>query len=158
MTMMHDHKAMSKRDKEMIPMVLVRAMFGLALFSLILVAWARFTDRSLVGQPPISEVAQEITLNFARTGAAGGSGSVRVTDADGAFLVASDQERKGFVEVIWRVVERKRMLAGVEGNPPLRLVRFENNRLAILDDASAFTIHLTGYGPDNVAAFATLLP
>lgn len=158
MTMMHDHEAMSKRDKEMIPLVLIRAMFGLALLSLLVVAWARFTDRPLVGQPPVSDIAQEMTLSFERAGRTSGSGSVSVTDADGTLLVTSDQEKKGFIEVIWRVVERKRMLAGVEDNPSLRLVRFENDRLAILDEASDFTIHLTGYGPDNVAAFATLLP
>lgn len=158
MTMMHDHKAMAKRDKEMIPTVLVRAMFGLALLTLLLVAWARFTDRPLMATPPIVPIATEVTLNFERASITGGSGSVTIRDANGAALVTSSDEKKGFVEVIWRVVERKRMLAKVEGNPPLRIVRYEDRRIAIIDEASNFTVQLTGYGPDNVAAFATLLP
>lgn len=145
---------LAERDKEMIPLVLIRAMFALALFSLVLVAYARFTDRPLVGIPPAGEIVAETPFTFEHFP----SGEVHVIGLDGSVLASSRDDRSGFIEVIWRVQDRARMLAAYEGDAPSKVVRFDTGRVAIIDTAISKQIELSGYGSDNVAAFASLLP
>lgn len=149
-----EQQKLGKRDKEMIPLVLVRAMFGLAILSVIIVAFARLTDRPLVGvasEPPIiAEKAIMFTPGTDR-------GSFVVTDLDGKTLVTSSDHLAGFIGVIGQVLDRKRMLAGVESDTPIRVVRREDGRIDIVDDAAKFTVELMGYGQDNVRVFANLL-
>lgn len=145
---------LAERDKEMIPLVLIRAMFALAMFSLILVAYARLTDRPLVGVPPSGKVVAETVFTFEHFP----SGEVHVIGEDGATLASSRDDRSGFIEVIWRVQDRARMLAHYTGDAPVKVVRFDTGRLAIIDTAIDKQIELSGYGADNVAAFASLLP
>ena len=59
--------------------------------------------------------------------------------------------------MIGRVVDRKRQLHNVAGNPALQIQRRENDTITIFDPATDSTIELLGYGRDNVAAFAGLL-
>ena len=141
------------RDKEMIPSVLVKAMFMLALTSLALVSYAVLTDRPLTGVPQVApEVASRV---IALDGDA--QGGVKVLDADGGVIVDLGPDEAGFVSVIWRSMNRTRMLAGVPETDPLRLVEFENGRLAIFDDQSGWSVELGSFGRDNRASFAAFL-
>ncbi|MEM6939759.1 MAG: photosynthetic complex assembly protein PuhC [Pseudomonadota bacterium] len=144
---------MKMRDREMVPRVLVVAMFGLMAASLAIVAFARLTDQPLRGVPAASPVVQEkaITLTGARRA------PVIATDESGAEIGASNRDSAGFIDVIWNSIARERMLNRVDGNPPLRLVRRANGHVAILDPATDWSIELIGYGDNNVAAFARLL-
>ena len=144
---------MKMRDREMVPRVLVVAMFGLMAASLAIVAFARLTDQPLRGVPAPSEIVAErlITLEGTR------SDGVRVLDASGAEIAFSRENRAGFIDVIWVGVNRERKVRGIEGNPPLTLVRRENGHTAIIDPATDWSIELVGYGADNIAAFARLL-
>ncbi|MEM9966939.1 MAG: photosynthetic complex assembly protein PuhC [Pseudomonadota bacterium] len=143
---------MKARDKEMVPRILIVAMFSLMAASLAIVAFARLTDQPLRGVPEASDVVREmaITLDGSR------SGGVRVLDAMGTQIAHSNDQRAGFIGVIWTAVSRARKLEQVSGNPPLRLVQRENGRTAIIDPATDFSVELIGYGADNVAAFARL--
>lgn len=149
----HLQTQMRHRDKEMVPRVLVVAMFSLMAASVALVAFAQLTDRPNVGVLTEAPVVQslEITLTGDR------SGHYIVQDADGTFLTDSARNRDGFVGVIGKVIDRERMLNGIDGNPPLTVVRRENGNIAILDPATDKVIELIGYGADNIAAFAKLL-
>ena len=153
-TIEHEQQKLGKRDKEMIPLVLIRAMFGLAVISVLLVAVARLTDRPLVGVAPDLPIVEEKTVIFT-PGVE--RGSYVVTDDAGATLVTSSDDMAGFIGVMGQVLDRKRMLNKVDPLTPVRIVRRDNGRIDIVDDASNFTVELMGYGADNVAAFANLL-
>ena len=141
------------RDREMIPSTLLKAMAMLALSSLLLVTYAVLTDRPLTGQPlPAPEVKSRIiALDGDRYGA------VTVLDENGDVIVAHDADTAGFVSVIWRGMNRSRMQHGVAETAPLRLVEFENGRLAIFDDETGWSVELASFGDENRATFAAFL-
>ena len=144
---------MKMRDREMVPRVLVIAMFALMAASLALVTFARVTDQPLRGVPAPSKIAAERLITLEGTRNTG----IRVMDAQGAEIAFSKDDKAGFIDVIWVAVTRERKVQGVTGNPPLTLVRRENGHTAIIDPATNWSIELIGYGADNIAAFARLL-
>lgn len=146
---------MKHRDREMVPKVLVRAMFALMFISVALVAIARWTDMPLRGVAPDSPIVAErmITLQGSENRADG----VAVLDEAGSQIAHSTLNKSGFIDVISASIARERAVAGVTTNDPLRLVRRENGHTAILDPATGWSIELIGYGADNVAAFARLI-
>lgn len=146
---------MRHRDRDMVPLVLVRAMFGLMALAVAIVAFAQFSGAPnrgvLVEAPVVAE--REIRLMGERDGV------YEVFDTASASVIAmSSDEKAGFIGVIGRIIERRRLVDGIDGNPPVRVVRRENGNVAIIDDASGQVIELIGYGADNVAAFARLVP
>lgn len=144
---------MKMRDREMVPRVLVMAMFALMAASLAIVSFAVLTDQPLRGVPNESPIVAEraITLEGTRTT------GIRVLDAAGAEIAFSQADRAGFIDVIWVAISRERKVQGVTGNPDMRLVRRANGHTAIIDPATDWSIELIGYGKDNIAAFARLL-
>lgn len=146
-------RQMKHRDRDMVPRGLVIAMFAMMLSALAIAGYARITDQPLSGVPTAKSVTKnvQITLQGSRT-----SGIV-VLGSQGEQLAVSTQDKAGFIDVIWVAVTRARKVQGVEGNPPLDLVRRVDGRTAILDPATGWSIELIGYGADNVAAFARLL-
>ena len=144
---------MKHRDREMVPRILVQAMFALMLAALALVAFARVTDRPLEGVVAESPIVQELTVTMVGDRSSG----VALVDAEGDVLARSTDDKKGFIEVIRLSVMRARTLASADPSAPIRVIRHENGRVGIVDDASGWSITLIGYGVDNVAAFANLL-
>jgi putative photosynthetic complex assembly protein len=144
---------MKHRDREMVPKILVQAMFGLMIASLGLVAYARVTDQPLTGVAPLAEVVRDMPITLEGTRSDG----VAVLDAKGQQIAFSADEKSGFIDVIWVSVTRERKIHRVVGNPPLNLVRRADGHTAILDPATGWSIELIGYGADNIAAFARLL-
>jgi len=139
------------RDREMIPKTLVRAMFGLALATVLIVGFAALTGREPSGQPkPGSIVAErEIAL------IGGGAKAVTVLAADGTVL--ADLAHGGFITVIQNGLQTERRKHGIDPALPVRLVRYDNNRLTILDPATGWSVELHIFGADNKAAFERLL-
>ena len=144
---------MKHRDREMVPRFLVQGMFALMIATLALVTYARVTDRPLEGVIAASPIVAERTMTMEGDRSSG----IALIAPDGTLLARSDEPRKGFIDVIWVSVMRARKLAHVDPGAPIRVVRHENGRVSVLDDASGWTITLIGYGVDNVAAFASLL-
>ena len=144
---------MKLRDREMVPRVLVIAMFSLMAASLALVSFARITDQPLRGVYQAGNIVRETSITLEGTRNDG----VRILNAEGQEIAYSQNDRAGFIDVIWVGVKRNRHLEHVTGNPPLRLVRYDNGNTAIIDPATDWSIELIGYGADNVAAFARLL-
>lgn len=144
---------MKHRDREMVPRVLVVAMFGLMAVSVALVAFARLSDRPLTGVVETSPVIAErvITMNGTRKEGIG------VYDQTGAEIAHSTKDKGGFIDVIWVAISRERSVNNAPLDAPLRIVRKENGRVAILDDVTDFQVELIGYGKDNIAAFARLV-
>jgi len=141
---------MRHRDRDMVPLVLVRAMFALMIGSVALVAYDQWSGRTpegvLIEAPIVTE--RSITL----TG--GDRGVYTVTDETGAVIATSQDALSGFIGVIGRVTDRNRLVNGIEGNPPVRVVLRDNGQVAIIDDTTGLVTELIGYGRDNVAAFA----
>ena len=144
---------MRHRDKEMVPRILVQAMFALMAASLAIVAYAQWFDvpnRGVLVEAPIVQ-SLEITMEGDR------SGIYEVRTVDGTLIASSSDEKAGFLGVIGRVIDRERFKNNVTGNAPFQVVRRENGNIAILDDTTDLRVELIGYGKDNVAAFARLL-
>lgn len=144
---------MKMRDKEMVPRILVQAMFALMLTSLALVSFAVLTERPLTGVPTLEPVVAEVTVTLEGDR----EGHVAVVDASGQAIAWSHDDRNGFIGVIHRVMERERMLQQAPLTAPVRVVRRENGIYAVLDTVTDWSIELVGYGQDNVAAFAKLV-
>lgn len=144
---------MRLRDREMVPRVLVRAMFALMFASLAIVTFEQLSGRENEGRLVEAPVAEQARFTLAGDR----SGAYAVIDGTGRRVAGSDDALGGFYGVIGRVLERRRIVHRVEGNPPVTVVRRENGNIAVLDPATDFTIELIGYGADNVAAFARLL-
>lgn len=144
---------MRHRDKEMVPRILVQAMFALMVGSLSMVAYAQWADVPQAGvlfEAPIVE-SRTVTLQGDRTG------KYVVLDANGTQIAASSDDKSGFLGVMGRVIEREREIKDVAIAGPVDVVRRENGNIAIIDHSTDMSVELIGYGVDNVAAFANLL-
>jgi putative photosynthetic complex assembly protein len=144
---------MRHRDKEMVPRILVQAMFALMVASLALVAYAQWFDvpnRGVLVEAPVV-ASRDIVMTGDR------NGTYEVTTPAGVQIASSADDLGGFIGVMGRVIDHERSKQNIVGNPPVQVVRRENGNVAILDDATGLRVELIGYGKDNVAAFAKLL-
>jgi putative photosynthetic complex assembly protein len=144
-------RAPRDKQREMIPTALLYGMAALALSSLAVVSFAVFTDRPHVGAPAQGTAVEERFLILEGLSAQ----AVVVKDVDGTVLL--DLPHGGFVTVIQSGMARARTVARVEGNPPIRLVRYDNGRLVAEDPATGWSAELYAFGQDNKAAFERLL-
>ncbi|TCP59936.1 putative photosynthetic complex assembly protein [Rhodovulum bhavnagarense] len=143
-----------RKVDEMVPPILVKAIFGIMLASLLMVAYARITDKPLAAMPDLdAPIAQEreIVIVGSMTGAA------TVYDTQGNVIHDYASDEGGFVAGIWRVLQRERGKYDVPMDLPVRLVRYESGRLSLFDDQTGWRAELVGFGTDNTAAFALLL-
>ena len=154
MAAMTPEQRLRQRDREMIPRVLLRAVVALVLASLVIVTYARLTDRPLEATPPddVAVAKERRVLLYGNM-----SGAARVLDLDGTVIADLDPSRGGFIAGIWRVLKRVRGQHQVALDAPVRLVLWEDGRLSILDDTTGWRAELTGFGADNLDAFARLL-
>lgn len=141
----------ANREREMIPAALLRAMFGLALASLIIVTYAVVTHRPHEGVPAAGTPVAERQFILEGKDAQ----AVTVRDTDGHVLM--DLPHGGFITVIQSGIARARVVARVDGNPPVRIIRYDNGRLVAEDPATGWSAELYAFGDDNKAAFERLL-
>lgn len=146
-------RQMKARDKDMVPRVLVQAMFGLMIASLALVSYARLTDMPRTGTPSVEPVATERSVTFGGDRNAG----IQLYDENGVEIASSTRDKAGFIDVVWVAMMRERLVQKVDATAPFRIVRRENGRVDVIDDTTGWQLELIGYGPDNIAAFATLI-
>jgi putative photosynthetic complex assembly protein len=147
-------KALADRPspkREMIPRTLLWAMLGLALSALAITSFAVLTDRPPVGQPaPGTVVAERELILEGRSAQA-----VTVYTKDGTLI--ADMDHGGFITVIQNAILRARTVARVQGNPPIKIVQYDNGRLVAEDPATGASIELYAFGADNKAAVERLL-
>jgi len=145
--------SLRNRDKEMIPVVLLRAMLMLAIASLLLVSYAVFTDRPLVGVPQDAPVLSEhaMVIQGSRRGA------VSILAPDGTLVADMSESDAGFISVVTRALDRVRMQNGVPATEPVRIVTYENGRMALVDDASNWSMELGHFGDVGKNRFAELI-
>lgn len=140
------------QDRELVPRALLRAMFGLVIAVLIMVGFARITDRPLEATPSDGPIAQERAIHIFGTMA----GAAKVLDANGTLIADLDPSKGGFIAGIWRSLNHERAKNNTDKKAPVRLVQFTDGRLALFDDFTGFRVELIGFGADNTAAFLRL--
>lgn len=138
-------------DPDKIPAPLLRAILALVVASVILVAYSVYSGRDHAGVPKSADVVQERSIILQ----GGGAQAVRVLATDGTVLM--DMPHGGFITVIQNAMERARLTAGVDKLLPLRIVRYANGRLSVVDDHSGWSAELGAFGSDNRAAFERLM-
>lgn len=146
-------QANTRRDAEMVPLGMVRAICGLLLTVLALVGYASITDRPLVAVAPSGdiEISKSIIIKSETSGAA------RVFDVSGALIADLSAGQGGFISSIARTVKRKRTLSNVSLDGPVILTSDISGRLKISDPSSGWSADLMSFGADNSGAFAALL-
>jgi putative photosynthetic complex assembly protein len=138
-------------EREMIPKPLLWAMFSLAMSSLALASYSVWSGRPHGGVPVQSVVASEMDVILEGHGAR----AVTVKAPDGRVL--ADLAHGGFIAVIQNGLERERLVHGVAADRPVRLVRFANGRLSVIDPDTGWSVELRDFGADNRAAFERLM-
>ncbi|MFZ5963558.1 photosynthetic complex assembly protein PuhC [Thalassococcus sp. BH17M4-6] len=139
--------------RDLVPRIMVRAMFGLVALCLVIVSFAVWTGRPVTSTPPASDVVAERFLYLSGDLA----GSARVLDATGTVIADLTPQEGGFIAGVARVLDRERTKARQPLDGPVRVVRTANGRLAIFDPSTGWHADLMGFGADNAAAFARLL-
>lgn len=140
-------------ERELVPRLFVRAMFGMVMICLIMVAAYRWMDGPVQYSAPQAPIVIEKTLFL--EGAM--SGAAKVFSEDGTLIAEYSPEEGGFISGMWRVLQRERTKARVDLNGPVIVRARENNRLEIFDPSTGWGADLMGFGADNSAAFARLL-
>jgi putative photosynthetic complex assembly protein len=147
-------KALADRpspEREMIPRALLWAMLALALSTLAITTFSVLTDRPHTGKPLAGTVVAERELILEGRSAQ----AVTVYSADGTLL--ADMPHGGFITVIQNAIQRARTVARIKGNPPIRIVQYDNGRLVAEDPATGASIELYAFGGDNKAAVERLM-
>ena len=146
--------AIQRAHARQVPPVLLRGAAILVIGAIVLIGAARLTGVPPAALPPLSAPAVERSIAIVRDGA----GGVRVSDAaTGRLIAALDMESAGFIGGVDRALARERMKHGLDPALPVRLVRWQDGRLSLLDPATGWRAELVGFGPDNQKAFARLL-
>lgn len=144
---------MKTRPDDLVPPALAKAMAGLIVAVVLLVAIAQLTDRPnsgvLIEAPIVAE--RQIVLTGDRAGA------YVATDIYGTQIALSSEDKAGFIGVIGLVFARARDARDVAPGTPIRVVRRTNGNIAVIDDATGMVVELIGYGADNIAAFARMV-
>ena len=138
-------------ERDMIPRTLLWGMLALALSTLALVTFNTVTDRAHVGVPAAGTPIKE--RQFILEGLS--AQAVVVKDIDGTVLL--DLPHGGFITVIQSAMARARVVAQITGNPPMKVVQYDNGRLVAEDPATGWSAELYAFGADNKAAFERLL-
>ena len=140
-------------ERELVPRLFVRAMFGMVMICLVMVSLYRWMDGPVQYTAPDSPVVIEKVLYLEGNM----SGSAQVFAEDKSLIAAYTPEEGGFLSGIWRVLQRERTNARVALDGPVIVRARENNRLEIFDPSTGWGADLMGFGADNSAAFARLL-
>jgi putative photosynthetic complex assembly protein len=143
--------SLRSQNPEMVPKMLLRAMFGLAMASLAITIFAVATGRDPVAQPQTAAVVREKWIVLEGLSAQ----AVIVRNLDGTVLL--DLPHGGFVTVIQSGIHTERRKHGVDQTKPVRIVEYANGRLVAEDPETGWSAELYAFGKDNKAAFERLL-
>ena len=143
-----------EEDRKLAPKALLRGLLLLIAATLAIATWARVTDAPLAATPDMSAPveAERLLLIHGQM-----NGAATVLDLNGAVIARLDPQSGGFVAGMRRALDQVRGRHGVDPGLPVRLIRFEGGRLALVDDHTGWRAELIGFGRDNFTAFSQLL-
>lgn len=139
-------------QSEHIPPQALIAAGLLVTFSLSLAAIGRFTGIGTLDTPQ-AEPVRTLELRFDDAQ----DGGVLVLHADRTLLTKLAPGTNGFTRGVVRSLVRHRRMGKIKADPPFKLVLWSDHRLTLTDPATTQSIDLSGFGRDNVRAFARLL-
>ena len=143
---------LATRDREMIPVALLRAMLALAITSLLLVSYARWTDRPLEGVPEMRPIVAERLLSFTHAE----DRHVRVVE-DGREIALMTGRSAGFIDAYTDALERRRMVSRADVHAPIRVAAFADGHVVLIDPETGWRVDPRSYGESSQAAFAAFL-
>jgi putative photosynthetic complex assembly protein len=144
------------RDKDMVPVLLLRAMLVLVLCAVAITSYATLTDRPLEGMPRLSDegIVRERIVTIEADGT---TGAARVFDGQGTVIADFDPDQGGFVAGVHRALSFERRRQGVSESAPVRLILYDTGQLSLRDELTGWRAELIGFGAENAAIFAGLL-
>jgi putative photosynthetic complex assembly protein len=145
------------RDREMVPALLLRAMWTMVVCALLITGYAVLTDRPLEGMPQLTESEGVVRSRSIVIDADGVTGAARVYDGMGTLIADLDADQGGFVAGVHRALSFERRRQGVAPEAPVRLVLYETGQLSLRDDLTGWRAELIGFGAKNADTFAKLL-
>ncbi|MEM9060342.1 MAG: photosynthetic complex assembly protein PuhC [Pseudomonadota bacterium] len=151
---MQNVQAIKRPVDNKVSRTLMTAIVVLLSLILAMVATARLLGMEPVAKPASGPILAERVL-FLESSIAG---EVQVTGQDGETIAHLPDGKGVFISTIHRVVKRERLRFQVDPNGPLHLRRRAGNVLSLYDPLTEQSITLKGFGRDNIAAFAKLLP
>ena len=143
---------LKKVQSEIIPKRFLQGLILIICLVLCSVFIYKLIDLPMMGIPPKSAIEQERTLNFIpidRTNVA--------VYVDDSLLAKSSDEDNGFIGVVYNAIKRERIKKRIKENGLLRLVRYTNGRLVLVDDSTSLEIQLNSFGRQNAEVFASLM-
>ena len=140
------------KQMEIMPKKFLHAVGLLVSFVLVVVFAYRFMDYPLVGVPPKSTIVKEISLDFVERNRF----DVIVLDKYGKVLAESNDGTNGFLGVVFNAVKRERINKRISGDNILRMVQYENGRVAIIDDWTGMEVQVNSFGQKNLEVFRLL--
>lgn len=150
---MHPSEARRHLDHPVIPRAALIAMAALAVASIAVAAFGRYTGIGTTGTHA-GRVISSVDLRFEDLP----GGGVLVRAADGQALATLDPATNGFVRGALRSMVRDRKPLAIGSDIPFRIERRDNGRLMLSDPATGGRIALDAFGPSNAGAFARFLP
>jgi putative photosynthetic complex assembly protein len=148
------HAAPRPHDRERIPRILLRAIFALVLLTLAGVTALRLGGVEPIAQPPEAAVAGKVTVVLAEP--EGGGVELRAPGGEAALATLAPGS-DGFLRGVIRVLGFERNRAGIEGNPPVELIRWDDGRTSLHDPATGWRMEFQGFGKENLATVARLM-
>jgi len=149
---------MRRGDKPILPLWLRIGVLSIVLAAFVTVLVAEPTSREDILRER-GEVLAQRALFFQD----GADGVIRVLDASVARVEDAEVLRlqvgdDGFIRSVMRGLVRERKARGIGAAEPFLLGAYSDGRLYIDDPATDRQVVVTAFGPDNVQAFARLLP
>ena len=140
------------KQVDVMPKTFLRAVVFLLLLVLIFVFTFRWMEFPLAGVAPESKIVREMSLKFVERNRF----DVIGLDKYDNTLVESTDGKNGFIGVVFNAIKRERIKKRIEGDNVLRMVQYENGRIAIIDDWTGFKVQVNNFGQRNLEVFSFL--
>ena len=128
-------------------------IIGIILFSVLISVFIfRLMEFPLLGVAPKTKIVREISLDFIERNRF----DVAVVDKYGEILAESTDGTNGFLGVVFNAIKRERIKKRVVGDNVLRMVQYENGRIAVIDDLTGMEIQINSFGLKNLEVFGFL--
>tara|TARA_Y200000002_G_scaffold362693_1_gene349975 strand:- start:222 stop:674 length:453 start_codon:yes stop_codon:yes gene_type:complete len=140
------------KSPEIVPKRFLQVI-GILIFTVLISVFIfRLMDFPLVGVTPKAKIVREIQLDFIERNRF----DVAILDKYGKILAESTDGNSGFLGVVYNAIKRERIKKRVVGDNVLRMVEYENGRIAVIDDWTGMEIQINSFGMKNLEVFSFL--
>ena len=81
---------------------------------------------------------------------------VVVYDKEGKFIAESADGNSGFLGVVYNAVKRERIKKRITGDNLLKLRKYKNGRISLVDEVTGLEIYANSFGVQNLNVFGSL--